>query len=491
MGVSSRLSVGLGVLIKEWHMQKHDKFYINGQWVAPNGPDTIKVIDPSTEEVCGEVPSGNDADVNAAVAAAKEAFKTWGKSSAAERSDLIKNLAAKVTENSAKIGELCALELGTPLQTSIGVHGGMGIGVVSSYIDLPAEMEKEEEIGNTIVVKEPIGVCAFITPWNFPLHQIVAKVMPALAAGCTMVLKPSSDTPLTAYFFAELIDEVGIPAGVFNLVTGPGRTVGETMCTHPDVDMVSLTGSTEAGQRVGQLGAQTVKRVSLELGGKSASVVLDDADVAAAAGAAGGGITMNSGQVCAALSRLIVPRDKQEEAVAAAKAAAESVKVGGAFEEGVTMGPVASKSQLDTVVDYIQKGIDEGVTLVTGGTTPPDGRNTGYFVQPTVFSDVQNDMVIAQEEIFGPVLAIIPYDTEEEAIEIANDSIFGLSGAVWSGDSDRAKRVAKQIRTGQVSVNGGAFNIAAPFGGYKQSGNGRELGAHGLEEFVEIKALNC
>lgn len=470
-------------------MITHDKLYINGQWVAPNSKDTIKVIDPSTEEVCGEVPSGNDDDVNAAIAAAKEAFKTWGQSSAADRSALIKKLAEKVTANMAKIGELCALELGTPLQTSIAVHGGMGVGVVSSYVDVPFEMEKEEQLGNSVIVKEPIGVCSFITPWNFPLHQIVAKVMPALAAGCTMVLKPSSDTPLTAYYFAQLMDECGFPAGVFNLVTGPGRTIGETMCTHPDVDMVSLTGSTEAGQRVGQLAAQTVKRVGLELGGKSASIILDDADVAKAAGAAGGGICLNSGQVCAALSRLIVPRAMQDVAVAAAKAAVEAAKVGGAFEEGVTMGPVASKAQLDTVTGYIQQGIDEGATLVTGGTTPPEGRNTGYFVQPTVFSDVRNDMVIAQEEIFGPVLAILPYDTEQEAIDIANDSVFGLAGAVWSGDADRAKRVARQVRTGQVSVNGGGFNVNAPFGGYKQSGNGRELGPHALAEFVEIKSM--
>ena len=261
------------------------------------------------------------------------------------------------------------------------------------------------------------------------------------------------------------------------------------MCTHPDVDLVSLTGSTEAGRRVAALAAETVKRVGLELGGKSASVVLDDADVGKAAGTAGGSICMNSGQVCAALSRLIVPRDKQNEAIAAAKAAAESVKVGPAFEEGSVMGPVASKSQLDTVVGYIEKGIEEGATLVTGGTTPPEGRNTGYFVQPTIFSDVKSDMVIAQEEIFGPVLAIIPYDTEEEAIEIANDSIFGLSGAVWSGDDERAKKVARKIRTGQVSVNGGSFNVAAPFGGYKQSGIGRELGAHGLTEFTELKSM--
>ena len=470
-------------------MQIHENLYIGGQWVKPHSDATIDVIDPSTEEVCGRVPSGNDQDVNDAVAAAKAAFKTWGQSSAADRSALIKTLAEKIQANAQKIGELCALELGTPLQTSVGLHGGLGMGVVGSYIEVPFQMEQEEKIGNSLVIKEPIGVCAFITPWNFPLHQIVAKVMPALSAGCTMVLKPSSDTPLTAYFFAELMDECGFPPGVFNLVTGPGRTVGETMCTHPDVDMISLTGSTEAGRRVGQLGAETVKRVCLELGGKSASVVLDDADVAAAAAKAGGGICANSGQVCAALSRLIVPRSKQDEAVAAAKAAAESVKVGAAFEEGAQMGPVASKSQYDSVVQYIQKGIDEGARLVTGGPTPPDGRNTGYFVQPTVFADVTNDMTIAQEEIFGPVLAIIPYDTEEEAIDIANDSIFGLSGAVWSGDDERAQRVARQIRTGQLSVNGGGFNVNAPFGGYKQSGNGRELGPHGLTEYVELKAM--
>jgi len=471
-------------------MKIHDKFYINGQWVAPSGTGKISVIDPSTEEVCGEVPSGDNNDVNAAVAAAKEAFKTWGQSSAAERSELLKVLAAKITENMHTIGELCALELGTPIEASVAIHGGMGVGVVSSYVDVPFEMEQEEQLANSVVVKEPIGVCAFITPWNFPLHQIVAKVMPALAAGCTMVLKPSSDTPLTAYYFTELMAEVGFPAGVFNLVTGPGRTVGEAMCTHPDVDLVSLTGSTEAGQRVGQLGAQSVKRVCLELGGKSASVVLDDADVAQAAGSAGGAICMNSGQVCAALSRLIVPRGKQDEAVAAAKAAIESVPVGGAFEKGSVMGPLASKSQLDTVVGYIQKGIDEGATLVTGGTTPPEGRSTGYFVQPTIFCDVRNDMAIAQEEIFGPVLAIIPYDTEEEAIEIANDSVFGLSGAVWSGDEDHAKRVARQIRAGQVTINGADFNLIAPFGGYKQSGNGRELGPHGLTEFIELKSMH-
>ncbi len=470
-------------------MQVHDKFYINGQWVAPKGTGKLEVIDPSTEEVCGVVPSGNADDVNAAVAAAKAAFKTWSRTTAAFRSDLIGKIAAKFVEGMPKIGELCARELGTPLKMSVGLHGGLGVGVMSSYKDIPFEMEKEERIGNSIIIKEPIGVCGFITPWNFPLHQIVAKLAPALAAGCTVVVKPSSDTPLTAYWLAQVLHDVGLPAGVFNLVTGPGRTVGEAICTHPDVDMVSITGSTEAGIRVAQLAAGTVKRVSQELGGKSVMLALEDADIAQAAARAGGGICANSGQVCAALSRLLVPRAQQGVAIAAAKAAAEAAVVGGAFDDGVTMGPVSSKAQFDSVRAYIKKGIEEGATLVTGGLDMPAGKNTGYFVKPTVFADVRNDMTIAQEEIFGPVLCIIPYDSEAEAIEMANDSPFGLSGAVMGGTQERAIAAARQIRTGQVSINGGAFNVAAPFGGYKQSGNGRELGPHGLSEFVELKAM--
>jgi len=468
---------------------RRDSLYINGEWVEANGDGVIEVVNPATEETIGSVPVGSQSDVDAAVIAARDAFPAWSSSSIEERMEILNKLSAAIKNNTEELAQTITAEVGTPIGYSRMAMVGTPRVVARSYAKMLESFEWEQEVRNSLIIKEPIGVCAFITPWNFPLHQIVAKVMPALAAGCTMIVKPSSDTPLTAYFFAELIDECGFPPGVFNLVTGPGRTVGETMCTHPDVDLVSLTGSTEAGRRVAALAAETVKRVGLELGGKSASVVLDDADVAKAAGAAGGSICMNSGQVCAALSRLIVPREKQDEAVAAAKAAAESVKVGGAFEEGAVMGPVASKSQLDTVVGYIEKGIEEGATLVTGGTTPPEGRNTGYFVQPTIFSDVKNDMVIAQEEIFGPVLAIIPYDTEEEAIEIANDSIFGLSGAVWSGDDERAKRVAKKMRTGQVSVNGGSFNVAAPFGGYKQSGIGRELGPHGLTEFTELKSM--
>jgi aldehyde dehydrogenase (NAD+) len=375
-----------------------------------------------------------------------------------------------------------------PVGWSIAIQVGLPTGVMASYIELPGEMDKEEEVGNSLLIREPVGVCGFITPWNYPLHQIVGKVAPALAAGCTMVLKPSSETPLDAFKFAELIHEVGLPAGVFNLVTGPGRVVGEAIAVHADVDMLSITGSTEAGVRVAELAAPTVKRVTQELGGKSASVVLEGADLATAVGGAVVSLSINTGQTCAALTRLIIPRSKRDEVVAIAKAAAETVVVGGAFEEGAGMGPMVSRSQQETVRKYIRAGIDEGATLVTGGLDMPAGKDEGYFVEMTIFADVTNDMTIAQEEIFGPVLSIICYDTEEEAIAIANDSPYGLSGAVW-GEAEQAQKVARQIRTGQVTVNGGDFNIVAPFGGYKQSGNGRELGALGLHEFIEIKSL--
>jgi aldehyde dehydrogenase (NAD+) len=469
-------------------MHAFEKFYINGEWVAPSGTGVIEVVNPTTEQVCGSVPSGDGADVDAAVAAAKAAFPAWAATPAAERSAFIAQLTGKLDENKEDIASLISEQLGMPVGWSVAIQVGLPTGVMASYIDMPAEMDKEEEVGNSLVIREPIGVCGFITPWNYPLHQIVGKVAPALAAGCTMVLKPSSETPLDAFKFAELIDEVGLPAGVFNLVTGPGRVVGEAIATHADVDMLSITGSTEAGVRVAQLAAPTVKRVTQELGGKSASVVLEGADLATAVGGAVVGLSINTGQTCAALTRLIVPRSKRDEVVAIAKAAADTVVVGGAFEEGAGMGPMVSRSQQETVRKYIRAGIDEGATLVTGGLDMPAGKDEGFFVQMTVFADVTNDMTIAQEEIFGPVLSIISYDTEEEAVAIANDSPYGLSGAVW-GEAENAKKVARQLRTGQVTVNGGDFNIAAPFGGYKQSGNGRELGAQGLHEFVEIKAL--
>ncbi|WP_101758000.1 aldehyde dehydrogenase family protein [Oceanicoccus sp. KOV_DT_Chl] len=471
-------------------MHQFQQFYINGQWVDPSGSGEITVIDPTTEQPCGSVPSGDAADVAAAVAAARAAFPAWSATSAAERSAFIGQLTAKLDENKEKLGAVIAQELGMPVAWSVAVQVGLPTGVMASYIELPAEMEQEEQIGNSLVVREAIGVCGFITPWNYPLHQIVGKVAPALAAGCTMVLKPSSETPLDAFLFAQIIDEVGLPPGVFNLVTGPGRVVGEALVSHPDVDMVSITGSTEAGIRIAELAAPTVKRVTQELGGKSACVILEGADLETAVGGSVIGLSMNTGQTCAALTRLIVPRASLDQVVAIAKAAAESVVVGGAFEEGAAMGPMVSKSQQETVRKYIRKGIEEGATLVTGGLDMPAGKTEGCFVAMTIFSDVTNDMVIAQEEIFGPVLCIIAYDTEEEAIAIANDSPFGLSGGVWAADAEAAKHVARKMRTGQVTINGGAFNLAAPFGGYKQSGNGRELGAVGLHEFIELKALH-
>lgn len=470
-------------------MHRYEQFYINGQWVKPQGSGSIEVINPTTEESCGSVPSGDGRDVDAAVAAARAAFPSWSSSTAAERSGYIGKLTALLDERKDAIGTVIAEELGMPVAWSVAIQVGLPTGVMASYIELPAAMEKEETIANSLVIREAIGVCGFITPWNYPLHQIVGKVAPALAAGCTMVLKPSSETPLNAFMFAELVHEAGLPAGVFNLVTGPGRVVGESLATHADVDMLSITGSTEAGIRVAELAAPTVKRVTQELGGKSASIVLQDADLEAAVGAAVMGLCMNTGQTCAALTRLILPRAQQAQAIEIARAAAATVVVGGAFEEGAYMGPMVSKQQQATVRKYIQAGIDEGATLVCGGVDMPAGQSLGYFVQPTVFADVDNSMTIAREEIFGPVLAMIPYDDEEQAIAIANDSIFGLSGAVWGTDVEKAKQVARRMRTGQVAVNGGAFNLAAPFGGYKQSGNGRELGAQGLHEFIEIKSL--
>jgi acyl-CoA reductase-like NAD-dependent aldehyde dehydrogenase len=376
-----------------------------------------------------------------------------------------------------------------PINLSMMIQAGlptMDFGSIAQIVDV---FPWEEQVGNSLVVREPVGVVGAITPWNYPLHQIAAKVAPALAAGCTVVLKPSEVAPLNAFILAEIVDEVGLPAGVFNLVTGVGPVVGEAIAAHPDVDMVSFTGSTRAGKRVSELAAQTVKRVALELGGKSPNVILDDADIAKAVKAGIGACFLNSGQTCSALTRMLVPRSKLAEAEEAAVKAASSYTPGDPTQEGTRLGPLVSAVQRDRVRTYIQKGIDEGAKLLTGGVEPPEGLDKGFFVRPTVFSEVRPGMTIEQEEIFGPVLSIIPYDTEDEAVEIANDTIYGLAGGVWSGDPERAKRVARRIRTGQVEINGGSFNPLAPFGGYKQSGNGRELGKFGLEEYLEVKSL--
>jgi betaine-aldehyde dehydrogenase len=467
----------------------HDKFYINGEWVKPAGDSLIDVTNSTTEEVMGQVPEGTAEDVNVAVAAARAAFDTWSATPAAERAAIIGRIAEGLKNRNTEIANLIASEVGMPLPLATAVQAGMPAMVMGSYAKLLGEYQFEEKIGNSLVVKEAVGVVGAITPWNYPLHQVVAKVAPALAAGCTVVLKPSEVAPLTAFVLAEVMHEAGLPAGVFNLVTGYGPVVGEALAAHPDVDMVSFTGSTRAGKRVSELAAQTVKRVALELGGKSASIILDDADLQKAVSSSVGNCYFNSGQTCSAHTRLLVPKERHDEAVEIAKATAEGFTVGDPRTGEAKLGPLVSKSQQERVRSYIEKGIEEGATLVAGGAQQPEGFEKGYFVKPTVFANVRNDMAIAREEIFGPVLSIIPYEDEEDAVRIANDTIYGLAGGVWSGDEERAKRVARRIRAGQVDINGGKFNPFAPFGGYKQSGNGREMGRHGFEEFLEIKSL--
>jgi len=469
----------------------HDKLFIDGAWVPSTGTGTIDVINPTTEQVCGVIPEGTTADVDAAVAAAKAAFDGgWGQSSLEERRKAIQRLAEALEARSGELAQVMSDEMGMPITFAGMIQAGLPVANTKLQLDLMDEVQWEETIGNSLVVREPVGVVGAITPWNYPLHQIMCKVAPALAAGCTVVLKPSEVAPLNAFVLAEAVEEAGLPAGVFNLVTGVGPVVGEAIASHPDVDMVSFTGSTRAGKRVSELAAQTVKRVALELGGKSANVVLDDADLNACIPP---GVTfgcyLNSGQTCTALTRMIVPRDRQDEVVELARQAAEAVAMGPADDPANLLGPLVSAAQRDRVRDYIRKGIDEGATLVAGGLEAPEGLDTGYFVRPTVFADVTKDMVIAQEEIFGPVLSIMPYDTEEEALEIAESTIYGLAGGVQSADQERALAFARKMRAGQIDVNGGSFNLLAPFGGYKQSGTGREKGTWGIEEFTEVKSI--
>jgi acyl-CoA reductase-like NAD-dependent aldehyde dehydrogenase len=470
-------------------MQIRDKIYVDGAWVPSTGTGTIDVTNSTTEEVMGSVPEGTPEDVDRAAKAAKAAFSAWSQTSAEERSKYLARIQEGLQTRMAEIANTIASEVGMPINLSMIIQAGLPTMSFGSMAQLATEFAFEEQIGNSLVVREPVGVVGAITPWNYPLHQIAAKVAPALAAGCTIVLKPSEVAPLNAFILADIIDEVGLPAGVFNLVSGVGPVVGEAIATHPDVDMVSFTGSTRAGKRVSELAAGTVKRIALELGGKSPNVILEDADLAQAIPAGVGACFLNSGQTCSALTRMIVPRSRLAEVEDLAVQAAESFTPGDPFADGSRIGPLVSATQRERVRGYIQKGLDEGARLLTGGAEPPEGQDRGYFVRPTVFSDVRPGMTIAKEEIFGPVLAILPYDTEEEAVTIANDSLYGLAGGVWSGDADRAKTVARQLRTGQVEVNGGSFNPLAPFGGYKQSGNGRELGRFGLEEYLEVKSL--
>jgi len=474
-------------------MHVRDKLYINGQWVASSSTSVIEVIDAGTEEVFATIPEGTADDVEVAVAAAAAAFPAWAATPVKDRAALLAKVAEQLGARNGEIAEVISHEVGMPLLFSSLIQAGLPTGTFADAAARAPEFAWDEQVGSSLVTREPVGVVGAITPWNYPLHQIANKVAPALAAGCTVVLKPSEVAPINAFLLAEIIDAVGFPKGVFNLVTGVGPVVGEAIASHPLVDMVSFTGSTRAGKRVMQLAAEGVKKVSLELGGKSANIILEDADLAAAIPDGVFKCYLNSGQTCSALTRMVVPRSKLAEIEALAVAAAENFApidpFGEAPEGRLGIGPLISATQRERVRGYIARGIEEGATLLTGGAEAPEGLERGYFVRPTVFSNVTNDMTIAQEEIFGPVLSIIPYDTEDEAIAIANDSAYGLAGGVWAGDQAHGIEVARKMRTGQVEVNGGAFNHIAPFGGYKQSGIGRELGAFGFEEFLEVKSL--
>ena len=470
-------------------MHEREHLYIGGSWVEPIGDGSIDVINPATEERIGSVPVASNDDVDAAVEAARGAFEYWSGTSVEERADFLNRLSAAIKDRSEELAKLITSEVGTPIDYSRMAMVGTPRVVTRSYAKILDDFIWEEEVRNSLVVKEPIGVVAMITPWNFPLHQIIGKVAPAIAAGCTMVLKPSKEAPLNAFVFADILDEIGLPDGVFNLVSGHGRDIGETMSSHPGVDMVSFTGSTNAGVRVSELAAPSVKRVTLELGGKSANIILDDADIPRAAASSIYACFGNSGQECSALTRLIVPEKHRDEVVEVISSKMERYSVGNPMDESSRCGPLVSKRQQESVSSFISSGIEEGATLVAGGEGMPDGLESGYYVRPTVFADVTPEMTVFQEEIFGPVLSITTYSSEQEAVELANLSDYGLSGGVWSSDEDRAMRIARMMRTGQVSINGGAFNVTAPFGGYKRSGLGRELGVHGLEEFLEIKSI--
>ncbi|HUQ24850.1 MAG TPA: aldehyde dehydrogenase family protein [Burkholderiales bacterium] len=467
-----------------------DKLFIGGRWIAPHGSATIDVHNAGNGEVMGRIPAGDATDAEAAVKAARAAFDTWKETPVEKRSEFLEKISAGLKARADELARTIAQEVGMPLKMSSRIQAGLPIANFANYSKILKEYVFEERVGNSLVVREPAGVVVAITPWNYPLHQIALKVAPALAAGCTVVLKPSEVAPFNAFILAEVIEAAGLPKGVFNLVTGYGTDAGEALVKHPDVDVVSFTGSTRAGKRISELASQSVKRVALELGGKSASVILDDADLAAAVKGTVNGCYLNSGQTCTALTRMLVPDSLYDQAKTMAADAAKGFTVGDPMAETTKLGPLSSQAQLERVRSYIKKGQQEGAELVAGGAEPPEGVPAGgYYVRPTVFGKVKNSMTIAQEEIFGPVLSIIPYKDEEEAVRIANDSPYGLAGAVWSKDEARAQRVARRIRAGQVDVNGGAFNMNAPFGGFKQSGHGREAGRYGLEEFLEYKSL--
>lgn len=470
-------------------VQTRDRIFIGGEWVEPSGAEPIEVVNPTTEEVIGTIPGCSPVDVDRAVGAARGAFEGWAQTPREERARFIAAIAEGLQGRAEEITATITQELGMPLKLSGIIQVGLPTSQFAAMPKLMEEVAWEEEIGNSRVLREPVGVLGAITPWNYPLNQIAAKVAPALAAGCPVVLKPSEVTPLNAFLLAEVVEAAGLPAGVFNLVTGVGPIVGEAIASHPGVDMVSFTGSTRAGRRVSELASATVKPVAMELGGKSPNVILDDADLEKAVPDGVAKCFLNSGQTCSALTRMLVPRQRLAEAEEMAKAAAESFTPGDPFEPSTRLGPLVSAEQRDRVRGYIEKGLEEGARLITGGAEPPEGLDRGFFVRPTVFSEVEPEMTIGQEEIFGPVLAIQPYEGEDDAVDIANSTDYGLAGGVWSGDSERAIAVARRIRTGQIEINGGAFNPLAPFGGYGQSGHGRENGRYGIEELLQVKSL--
>ncbi len=466
-----------------------DRIFIGGEWVEPSAGETIEVVNPTSEDVIGTIPACSPEDADRAVGAARAAFESWSQASREERAGYITAIAEGLGGRAEEITATITQELGMPLKLSEIIQVGLPTSQFASMPKLMEEVAWEEEIGNSRVLREPIGVLGAITPWNYPLNQIAAKVAPALAAGCTVVLKPSEVTPLNAFLLAEVVEAAGLPAGVFNLVTGFGPVVGEAIAAHPGVDMVSFTGSTRAGRRVSGLAAETVKPVAMELGGKSPNLILDDADLGRAVPDGVAKCFLNSGQTCSALTRMLVPRQRLAEAEELAGATAESFTPGDPFDAATRLGPLVSDVQRERVRGYIEKGVEEGARLIAGGAAPPEGLERGYFVRPTVFSEVEAEMTIGQEEIFGPVLAIQPYEGEDDAVRIANSTPYGLAGGVWSGDQERAIAVARRIRTGQIEINGGAFNPLAPFGGYGQSGHGRENGRYGIEELLQVKSL--
>ncbi len=470
-------------------MQRYDNLYIDGRWVASRGGGFIEVINASTEEVMGRIPAGSAEDVDAAAGAARAAFEGWAATPLQERIGYARRIHQGLTDCADEIARTITGEVGMPLKFSRRIQAGLPASVMESCIALAGQFPFEEEFGNSLVVREPAGVVACITPWNYPLHQVVVKVAPALLAGCTVVLKPSEIAPLSAFMLAEIVEKAGLPPGVFNLVSGTGYAVGEPLVAHPEIDRISFTGSTRGGKRVAEMASQMVKRVSLELGGKSASIILDDADLPAAVKGTVNACFLNSGQTCNALTRMLVPESLYEEAAALAVETARGFTLGDPFAGEAKLGPLISADQRERVRGYIRKGMEEGAELLIGGAEPPEGLTKGFYVRPTIFGRVDPKATIAREEIFGPVLCILTYRDEEEAIRLANDTVYGLAGAVWGGEKERSLRVARRIRAGQVDVNGGRFNLLAPFGGFKQSGYGREFGRFGLEEFLELKAL--